>query len=100
MIFRRNKFINQTLADQGLTFINFEGKVRVEIADNYYEGVYHLGQGFPLMYVYGDSLLVRNNTFSKSTLGSGIQLTSASSLVVQGIRFTNISGPACKFLAR
>jgi hypothetical protein len=66
-----------------MEFTSSDKNVWIEIADNHFEGIAHSGKGLPIMKAQGDYVVIVNNTFKGSTIGSGISVTSANAPLVK-----------------
>ena len=75
-----------------MNFMTSDNNVWIEIANNHFEGIAHSGQGFPIIQAQGDYVVIVNNTFKDSRIGSGISVTSANAPLVKETSFISITG--------
>jgi hypothetical protein len=66
-----------------MNFMISDKNVWIEIAHNYFEGITHSGKGLPIMQAQGYYVVITNNTFKDSTIGSAISVTSPNAPLVR-----------------
>jgi hypothetical protein len=62
------------------------------MSHNHFEGIIYSGKGLPIMQAQGDYVVITNNTFKDSTIGSAISVTSPNAPLVNETSFIRITG--------